>query len=572
MIMLSFGFLFALMMSLSAIAFTLSVRHTLNQSVQDNNKKLVDQAVVNMDELTDLVTALSFYVSGDQGLKQLLKQIPDNPAEQVILKNSIRSYLTQLWMNRPEIVGITIYHDKVSEINEGIIGLSSTSFLRNHGWLDELGSMKGIILNSSRPIARGSVEYNVFSLVKISDDDNDLLGLLSFEISAKNLYLQCIEPAKASPNSLIFAIDRDGIISSFRDSSSVGLPTSSLVQDMDISFAGITKYDGRRYIQVLSKESRLGWRIIEMIPLKEIINYRPLIIQYIAFTLVAIFISFALTYILARRLTKPIIDLSQIMASETPLDGTFPADLLNSQNEVGSLYRSYAMMIENTNDLIGKLQESNETQRRLETDILRAQINPHFMYNCLDFINWKAQDKQVPEISRMLTHLSRFVRISLAENNLTCPLKDEIEHVTTYLGIFQVRYQDSFTYEIDAPANITQTLVPQFILQPIVENSIIHGFGKNLMGGRIEIAIVKRGQWLCFDISDNGSGMDKDAFNELFSKSSTSSRNGLKNVSDRIRNIASDKGFTGFQYVDSPQGLHIHFALDTKRISNGRVG
>ena len=169
-------------------------------------------------------------------------------------------------MNRPEIVGITIYHDKVSEINEGIIGLSSTSFLRNHGWLDELGSMKGIILNSSRPIARGSVEYNVFSLVKISDDDNDLLGLLSFEISAKNLYLQCIEPAKASPNSLIFAIDRDGIISSFRDSSSVGLPTSSLVQDMDISFAGITKYDGRRYIQVLSKESRLGWRIIEMIP------------------------------------------------------------------------------------------------------------------------------------------------------------------------------------------------------------------------------------------------------------------------------------------------------------------
>lgn len=567
-IVVSFGILFAIILSLSTLVFTISVRHTLIQSVHDSNKKLVDQAITNIDALNDLITSVSFYIAGEAELRQLLKHFPEDPIEQITAKNALRAYLTQLWMNRPEIVGITIYLDAVEEINTSTIGLSSTKFLEHYGWLERLGNNRGIIINAASPIARGPIVFNSLSLVKIYDENNQTLGILSFEISAKNVYAQCIERSLASPNSILFAVNEDMTIVTHPELSLLGSPASAIypqIVNEHTKGAFTTYFEGSLHIQVVSRPSKFKWKVIEFIPLQDVINFRPLIYNYALLAFFSILVSSMLTYLLTKRLTKPIVDLSQAMTSETPLDATLPTQFLERQNEIGTLYRSYRMLTEHITELINKLQDSMENQKRLEINALRAQINPHFMYNCLDYINWKAQDEKVPEISRMLTNLSRFMRISLTESNLTCPLESEIEHVRTYLEIFHVRYEGAFTYEISVDANLLKIQVPQFILQPLVENSIMHGFGKHFLDGYIHVNVSRRKDWLCFDIEDNGKGMNKEDFKQVIASSESSSRSGLKNINDRIRYVVSPEAFTGLQIIESSVGLHIHFAICLKR-------
>lgn len=567
-IVVSFGILFAVILSLSTLVFTISVRSTLIQSAHDSNKKLVDQAITNIDALNDLITSVSFYVSGDTELRQLLRNYPDDSIGQITSKNAIKAYLTQLWMNRPEIVGITIYLDAVDEVNTSTIGLSSTKFLEDHGWLEQLGNSRGIIINTASPIVRGPIVFNSLSLVKIYDENYRTLGILSFEISAKNIYTQCMERSLASPNSILFAVNEDSEIVTHPNISLLGSQASSVYPQ----FTGgskpkshINTIEGSPYIHVVSRSSKFNWKVIEFIPLKDVIDFRPLIYNYSLLALLSIFVSSVLTYFLTKKLTRPIVELSQAMTSETPLEAALPAKFLERHNEIGTLYRSYGMLTEHITELITKLQNSMENQKRLEINALRAQINPHFMYNCLDFINWKAQDENVPEISRMLTNLSRFMRFSLTESNLTCPLESEIEHVRTYLEIFQVRYHGTFTYEISVDSSLLKIQVPQFILQPLVENSIMHGFGKHFTGGCIHVAVTCQNKWLSFDIQDNGKGMSKEDFEDVLNSSEPSSRSGLKNINDRIRYVVSPDAFTGLEILESAVGLHIHFEICLKR-------
>jgi two-component system sensor histidine kinase YesM len=563
-IVVSFGIMFAIILSLSTLIFTISVRQTLIQSVQNSNKKLVNQAITNIDDLNDLITSVSFYVAGETELRQMLKHFPSDPVEQITYKHSIRSYLTQLWMNRPEIVGITIYVEAIDEINESTIGLSSTRFLEQNGWLDELGNNRGVIINASEPISRGSNIFNSLSLVKIFDEQNQILGILSFEISSKNVYTQCMERSLASPNSILFAVNEDLNIVTHPDVSLLGSHISAVyphITDDDELKSGLIKYNDMPYIQIVSRPSKFNWNVVELIPLEDVFDFRPLLLDYALLAIIAILISSVLTYILTKKLTQPIVDLSQAMTSDTPLEITLPDHFLEKQNEIGTLFRSYQMLTEHVTDLITKLQYSMENQKKLEINALRAQINPHFMYNCLDYINWKAQDKEVPEISRMLTSLSRFMRISLTESNLTCPLEAEIEHVRTYLEIFHVRYQGSFTYTISVDTSLLKIQVPQFILQPLVENSIMHGFGKNLDGGTVQVCVTRENDWLYFDIEDNGKGMTNEEFERVLTSSESSSRSGLRNINDRIRYLVSNEAFTGLQVKESQEGLHVYFAI-----------
>jgi two-component system sensor histidine kinase YesM len=567
-IVASFGIMFAVILSLSTLVFAISVRRTLIQSVHDSNQKLVDQAITNIDALNDLITSVSFYISGETELRQLLRNFPDDPIEQITSKNAVKAYLTQLWMNRPEIVGITVYLDAVEEVNTSIIGLSSTKFLEDNGWLEQLGNSRGVIINTASPIVRGSIVFNSLSLVKIYDENYRTLGILSFEISAKNIFTQCLERSIASPNSILFAVNEDSVIVTHPNVSLVGSSASSIyprVSDGRTPKSYINTIEGSTYIHVVSRPSKFKWKVIEFIPLKDVIDFRPLIFNYTLLASLSILISSVLTYILSKKVTRPIIDLSHAMTSDTPLEIVFPNKFLERQNEIGTLYRSYEMLTKHISDLIAKLHDSMENQKRLEINALRAQINPHFMYNCLDYINWKAQDKKVPEISRMLTNLSRFMRISLTESNLTCPLESEIEHVRTYLEIFHVRYQGSFTYEISVDSNLLKIQVPQFILQPLVENSIMHGFGKHFINGFIHVAVSRQNDYLHFDIQDNGKGMSKEDFEHVLTSSEPSSRSGIKNINDRIRYVVSPDAFTGLEILESAVGLHIHFGIYLKR-------
>jgi two-component system sensor histidine kinase YesM len=561
----SFCFLFSVVLAVSTLMISLSVRKSLILSVFESNTKVLNESVGKIDNLNDIITSISFYVAGDSRLKQMLKQFPEDQLSQIPLQNEVRTYLTQLWMNRPEIVGISIYLEGISEVNQSSIGVSSLAFAKQHGWLATLGNNRGIIINLPNPITRGTIVFNSLSLVKILDDNAQPLGYLSFEISAKKVYSQCLEPALASKDSVVFAINEDQVIVNHADLDLIGKPVSSVYPHYDPQGQQTLKpilFKGKQYLQIISNPSKLRWRLVQLIPLVDVFQFKTLLSSFILLTLLAIALSAGMIFLISEKLSKPLIVLSEAMGSPRPLQATLSVQYLERQNEIGTLYRSYEEMTVRINELFTQLQDSMENQKKLELSALRAQINPHFMYNCLDYINWMAQDENVPEISRMLTNLSRFMRISLTESNLTCPLSSEVEHVRTYLEIFIVRYKGAFTYEIETAPELLEISVPQFILQPLVENSMIHGFGKRFTEAHIQISIQKRENWIVFDLEDNGIGMDQKKLEEVLSgMHGGSSEHGMKNINDRIRYVSSPLLFSGIQLVPSQVGTHIHFEL-----------
>jgi len=197
---------------------------------------------------------------------------------------------------------------------------------------------------------------------------------------------------------------------------------------------------------------------------------------------------------------------------------------------------------------IGELMEANvreqELKRKSDLKALQAQINPHFLYNTLDSIIWMGEMGKSREVVKMTSALSRLFRISISKGRELIPLRDELEHVRSYLTIQEMRYKDKFRYLIDIPEDLMDCTVLKITLQPLVENAIYHGIRSVDYEGLIEIAGRLDGEDIVLTVDDNGEGMDVDALARLLDDEGPHHEDepiekrqgtGVRNVHERIR-------------------------------------
>ena len=162
----------------------------------------------------------------------------------------------------------------------------------------------------------------------------------------------------------------------------------------------------------------------------------------------------------------------------------------NRKDEFTQLFSQYNIMLRQTKELIKKLYFSENKKKEAELKALQAQINPHFLYNTLDSINWIALRHKVPEVSHMVTSLSDFFRYSLNKGKNIIVIEDELRQVESYLSIQKVRFKERLDYEIVAEPEVCRHIAVKLILQPLVENALIHGIerrpGKDLSESKHE--------------------------------------------------------------------------------------
>jgi two-component system sensor histidine kinase YesM len=181
--------------------------------------------------------------------------------------------------------------------------------------------------------------------------------------------------------------------------------------------------------------------------------------------------------------------------------------------------------------------------RKAELRTLQAQINPHFLYNTLDAIVWKAEAGDVDEVITLTSSLSDFFRISLSSGADWIPISQEKKHIEGYLKIQQTRYRDIMRYEIDIPDDIGDFYILKLLLQPLVENALYHGIKNNRGGGLITVTGRKEDGDLVFSVKDTGCGMTAEQLRKLSSRmkkgqpavSEGGGGFGLVNVNLRIR-------------------------------------
>lgn len=209
------------------------------------------------------------------------------------------------------------------------------------------------------------------------------------------------------------------------------------------------------------------------------------------------------------------------------------------EDEIGILYDNYNRMIERTSDLMEEQYQMGQRLKSAELKALQSQINPHFLYNTLDTINWLAHAGRTDEISSAVVAISKYYRLILNRGEDMLSLRKELSHVGYYIRIQNMRYPGKFDYRQEVSEEVLDSIVPKIILQPLVENAILHGIlEKKNEKGTIRIGgILEEGQTVCLTVEDDGIGIDTETMRHILDGSirSKGSSYGVRNVNARIR-------------------------------------
>ncbi|MBR5761170.1 MAG: sensor histidine kinase [Lachnospiraceae bacterium] len=244
---------------------------------------------------------------------------------------------------------------------------------------------------------------------------------------------------------------------------------------------------------------------------------------------------------LSTSFAKPINTLSVAMKQFRKGDFDTKIDL-NREDEFGQLASGFNKMTARLKDTMRERVEAERKVNEARIELMQAQLNPHFLYNTLDTIKWVAKANQVPEVATLSSSLATILRTGISENQF-CMLESELDLVRNYCDIQKIRFDDCFDLEVDVADSIAKAYVPKLILQPLVENSIIHGL-EGRSDGRIKITADRifdakeNGEsTLVITVTDNGKGISDEMIKliETDDPEALKGHLGLKNVNTIIR-------------------------------------
>ena len=316
-------------------------------------------------------------------------------------------------------------------------------------------------------------------------------------------------------------------------------------------FKALREMENSGYQFIDRTSNATGWNICVYKPDRLIISsVQPILIIAGVAILVSMFAGITCIHIISEFITKRIKKLQKTMkATETGNLGMVIEN--DSADEIGDLINGYNSMSKRLDETVNEVYQSKIKEKEYEMRPLQAQINPHFLYNSLSIINWKALEADQEDISHITLALSTFYRTALNKGKNILLVKDEIANIKSYLDIQLAMHDNSFDVVYDIDDSILKYETLNLILQPLLENAIGHGIDVKTDGrGEIRIEGKENGDFLDFTVSDNGVGMTKTQAALILSKSSNGY--GVSNVNERI------KLYYGEQYavkIDSTPGV-----------------
>lgn len=281
-----------------------------------------------------------------------------------------------------------------------------------------------------------------------------------------------------------------------------------------------------------------NWILCIIVENKKIHTQINQIINLILFVgLILLLAAILLSIVISGSIVKPIHRLKSNMLeiSKGNFDSYYE---IKNNDEISILGQVFNQMLTDIKRLINKVYQVEKQKRSAELRVLQSQINPHFLYNTLDTIQWKALEYNAFEVVDMINYLSNFFRISLSDGKEFITISDEVAHVSNYLEIQKIRYKDKISYSMDVDSSLDQYLIPKLIVQPLVENSIYHGLKLQKHKGIINVSISSKDGFLFIKVIDNGLGMDVEQLRTLRKnlwESIETNHYGLYNINERLK-------------------------------------
>lgn len=507
----------------------LQMRSIIDDKGKMNLQSYLQQSVSSMDRTLDGYNSLSDYIAFDRTLAEVFSMEYGTPYEQYEqLTQKVDPILRTASYFHGGMQQITIYTDNGMVKHDTTV--APVSEIEETDWYQKTLEHPGLNWFANYQ------EETLFSARKLAfSGAREGVNILYMDVDYQKLFTPYAETLISECG--LYITDQDGKLV-FEESRFSGKN-----QNYDLTYSEFLEQRDRGstdYIILCEQSNTTGWTVWLYQPVGLAGEaMRPIGVMAGVTILICIFAAVLAYFITSGMVSGRIERLTCLMqeVQEGSMDMQMESD---DRDEIGMLYRGFGSMMKRIRTLINEVYLSKITQKEAELKALQAQINPHFLYNTLSLINWKALAAGEEDISRMTLALSTFYRTALNRGRNVLQVETELSNTRAYLEIQSMLHDGDFDYEIEAQTEILQCESLNLILQPLVENAIHHGIEEKTDGrGKITVRGWKEDNCVWFMVEDNGVGMEQEVADKILTMESKGY--GVRNVDERIRLCYGEK-------------------------------
>ena len=391
------------------------------------------------------------------------------------------------------------------------------------------------------------------------------LGICSISVSAK--YFQDImKNANITSEGLVYLMSENGrMITSSNSSILQKMQKKGILLNYGAELFMEKRKEGQKeYYITRQNVDGASWQMILIIPENEYEDQYRFLWLSAALMLgsmiaVIVLMSYLLSGYYVGRLKKLNVEMTGLESGN--LNANLP--ITTEEDEIEKIYHNFNGMVQEVQRLMQEHYQLGKEVKMAEVRALQAQINPHFLYNTLDLINWISMDYGAEEIGTLTWNLARFYRLSLNHGKSLISIGEEVEHVEVYVNIENYHFDNAISLEVDVPEELKSYACLNIILQPFVENAIVHGIAEkpDIESCEIRICARREEQDIVFSVQDDGPGVDvKEMQKETQQDIRTAQHGyGVRNINFRLKLCFGEK--YGVTYLESEKGTHVEIKI-----------
>ena len=543
-----FAVLSVLLLGAVIIITVISLSYT-RQSVFENSslytQTIIQQMNQNIDSYIDYMENTSYLVSSNEDVQKYLFGDTADPEA----RDRILSQFETILDSRSDILNLGIIAENGRMlINNGQHLTNQDLDIHSQEWYtNALEGRESVYLTSShvQHIISGERPWVITLSRGIRNKEmgtgQEKEGVFFIDLNYSAISELC-DQSMVGNQGYAFIVDADGNIVYHPQQQQLynELQTENIDLVMNAGSDIVTWGDGiNKKMYSISRSEKTGWTVVDCVRVEELLrrsNEAQSIYVLVAMGLMAVALFFS--RFVAKSITLPIQRLCDSMERVQEGDFSVSDIVVDSENEIGSLTKSFNVMTQRIHELMAQNIREQEAKRKSELKALQSQINPHFLYNTLDSIIWMAEGKKNEEVVLMTASLARLLRQSISNEDELVSIGQEIEYARGYLTIQKMRYKDKLEFWIEVEPSILNIRLIKLVLQPVIENAIYHGLKyKESRGLLLVKGFMKNGNAV-LQVIDDGVGMDQETLDHIYERHKVdyhSNGVGIYNVQKRLQ-------------------------------------
>lgn len=451
-------------------------------------------------------------------------------------REELETFLSNITYSTPIIQSIDFYtKNAFPSKSQGLVSFIDINQARQQDWFDSVGNADfAWIGQHTITTVQGKIDVISFAR-KIYSNSGKYQGIMLLNLKASSIQKQM---SGEMPSSNRILLDSGGRVITYIGDPSLQTKIKSYLPDMDdengyikVGLPGNTdsKSSKENTLMVWATHYNTNSTLVQLTPWNQITQgsiHISVVLSFVGAS--AILIALLFTLYFSNLFIAPIRQLLHEMGRYTANTNkvNLPEDY---HNEFGVLFSGYRKLMDRIKTLYSSLENQYKQQKKAEIKALQAMINPHFLYNTLDQLNWMALSAGHDKLSQILELMGKMFRIGLSNGESLITIREEFTHALCYVQIQQLRWEEGLTVSVDLPEHLKDWYIPKMTLQPFIENAIMHGFNERLTG-RIVIGAKEEGGEVIISIIDDGVGLRK---NWQEARGGNTGGYGIRNVTER---------------------------------------